>query len=478
MLPPAPTGQPSLSVDGGFCMTQRLRGSGIDAKGFLQFIDNAAGVGVRPFAIRYYKQNELLLAADFAPYAADSRIRVYSLSKAFTSAAVGIAIGDGVLSLDDRVCDIFSRYASACSDERLQKMTLHDLLSMQSGHERCHLDRMISSKRSVKTFLEQEMKYEPGTTFVYSTAGTLMCGAAVTERTGIPLDAFINERLFAPLGLKPTVWDKTPDGICLGGIGLHVGADDILQFGIAMLEGGKGIIPSDYVNLATKAHSIDKNNGSADWISGYGYQFWLNSRGGYRADGAFGQLCIVEPQSESVFVILAEAVNMQREMDVIYDFLHDYQPGRGDVDAAAKLVDTLYIPNATKPLAAANEYNFADNPYNISRISLRPDGMRIIAEIKCDHGTQRIICGNGEYVHNSFLGFNMLPAIAQLKEHDCIDRMNVYAAYEIDGDGVKISLRHSDAPHTQIWRFAADGLHMQTYVGDLPSTLISYACKN
>lgn len=459
-------------------MTQRLRGSGIDAKGFKTFVENALKAGVRPHAIRYYKNGQTLLAADFAPYGINERIRVYSLSKAFTSAAVGIAIGDGVLSLDDRVCDIFAQYIPPDADERLKKMTLHDLLSMQSGHARCHLDDMIRSKNSISTFLSQDLAYEPGTTFVYSTAGTLMCGAAVTARTGIPLDDYVNQKLFEPLGIEHAEWDKTPDGICFGGIGLHVGADDVLQFGIAMLEGGKGIIPKDYVDLATKAHSVDKNNGSADWISGYGYQFWLNSRGGYRGDGAYGQLCIVDPDDRSVFVILAEATDMQAEMNVIYDFLHDYKSGRGDVREVENAVKTLYMPAPCDAADQKLEYRFESNCYHMASASLCIEGGILTVELCCDHGMQRIKCGNGEYLHNSFLGFNMLPAIAQLKEHDRIDNINVYAAYSVTDDGISITLRHSDAPHTQYWLFASDGLHIKTYVGDIPSPFISRACKN
>lgn len=459
-------------------MISRLRGSGIDAKGFEMFVENALKVGVRPHAIRFFKQGELLLAADFAPYGINEKMQVYSLSKAFTSAAVGIAIGDGVLSLDDRVCDIFAQYVPSDADERLKKMTLHDLLSMQSGHARCHLDDMIRSKNSISTFLSQNMAYEPGTTFVYSTAGTLMCGAAVTARTGIPLDDYVNQKLFAPLGIDSAKWDKTPDGICFGGIGLHVGADDVLRFGIAMLDDGKGIIPKDYVNHATKAHSVDKNNGSADWISGYGYQFWLNSRGGYRGDGAYGQLCIVDPDGQSVFVILAEVTDMQAEMNVIYDFLHDYRSGRGEPAAAENIMQTLYMPEPCNAADIKRDYRFESNVYHIASASLCGVDGKLVITLDCDHGTQHIECGNGEYIHNSFCGFNMLPAIAQLKEHDRIDSINVYAAYSVNNDGISVTLRHSDAPHTQYWLFAPDGLHMKTYVGDIPAQFISRACKN
>lgn len=456
-------------------MLSRVRGNGIDAKGFVSFVHSALDVGVRPRAIRYFKDGEMQLAADFAPFATDERIRVYSMSKAFTSAAVGIAVGEGALSVDDKICDIFPQYIPSDADERLKKMTLHHLLSMQSGHERCHLDRMIQSRHSVEAFLSQPVAYEPGTTFVYSTAGTLMCGAAVTARTGIPLDEYVNEKLLSPLGIKDAEWDKTPDGICFGGIGLHVNADDVLEFGRLMLDGGRGIIPKEYIDLATTAHSVDKNNGSADWISGYGYQFWLNSRGGYRADGAYGQLCIVDPEKQSVFVILAEATNMQDEMDVIHAFLSDYTPGRGDVSDALKLAETLYKPENSSEKTNGTVYRFEKNPYHIASARLSASGDILTVDLDCDHGTQHMECGNGEYIHNSFCGFNMMPAIAQLKEHDVIDRINVYAAFDIKDGEINITMRHSDAPHTQYWRFASDGLHISTYVGDLPSRFISLA---
>ncbi len=449
----------------------QLKGTKPDTKGFIKFVAEGRKKGLHPRSLRFYKDGETVLSADFAPYKDTDAMQVYSLSKSFTSACVGVAVGDGLLTTDTKIVDIFPTDAPQNPSERLSKMTLSDVLSMQTGHEKCHLDRMIASRSSIKTFLEQDTVYEPGTTFVYSTGGTMMAGAAVTAVTGVPLDQYLYERIFKPLGLQKPLWDKSPDGICYGGVGLHVTADEILEFAKLLLDGGRGIIPESYIKEATKAHSVDANNGSPDWIAGYGYQFWMNDKGGYRGDGAFGQLMCIWPQKHCCAVLLAQAMNMQDELDVLCDFVNNYAHDESRLGEANELLNTYYAPQKGEP-AKALSLRMEQNPCRLQRLCLVPDGDRLNVELWCDHGKQTIVCGNGEYVYNAVSLVNMLPCIIPLHEGDRPEPNNVYASYYTCGDVTTVTLAHADQPHTQTWTIDKSGLKMSVYVGYMYATEI------
>ena len=105
---------------------------------------------------------------------------------------------------------------------------------MQSGHSTCVLSEMRWAEDSIRAFFEQPTTYEPGTTFVYSTAATCVCAAAVERVTGMKLVDFLDERLFKKLDIKKPVWRECRDGQTLGGIGLELSNSDVLKLGILL----------------------------------------------------------------------------------------------------------------------------------------------------------------------------------------------------------------------------------------------------
>ncbi len=441
---------------------------------FLKFLDECRSEGIYPRSMRCTKGGRPLLSVDFPPYDGAEPMHVYSLSKSFTSVAVGVAVDEGLLSLEERMCDIFPDKMPRKVSENLSQMKLKDVLSMQSGHNACALEEMLKNRESLKTFFSREVEYRPGTKFVYSTGGTLICGAAVTRRSGMPLDEFLYDRVFAKMGIKKPYWEKTDDGLCMGGVGLHISADDILKFGEMLLGegvyGGRRIISAEYIREASVPHSVDVNNGSEDWVAGYGYQFWMNAKGGYRGDGAYGQLCIMLPETDTVFVMMCECGDMQREysliMRLIDGLLTDDQSRLSEAEAAVR--NFYAVPRTSLP--KEQKYYFANNDNRLVSLSLTPDGDRLKVDIGCDFGTQTIICGNGEYVRSSCLLYAMSPCIVSLHKYGTPEEFNVFASYSVDVDGISITLLHSDLPHGETWRISGNKLTVKARYGGLKQT--------
>lgn len=281
---------------------------------------------------------------------ADSAHILNSVSKTFTSTAVGFAISEGLLSLDDKIVDLFPESVPENPQERLSKITLRHLLTMNSGHGK---DPSGAIRRGgddwVASFMAWPIDYEPGTCYCYNSLGTYVLSAAVQKVTGQKVVDYLQDRLWTPLGIEKPRWQESPAGINTGGWGLYLKLEDLARMGLCLLNGGKfggrQVIPADWVkemsrkqvpsvNAGLNEHELhaildDASNPARegylpennDWVQGYGYQMWRCRHGAFRADGANGQYIIVLPDKDAVIVTTAHIPDMQEEISLIWDHI-------------------------------------------------------------------------------------------------------------------------------------------------------------
>ena len=261
------------------------------------------------------------------PEAAEKPHILNSLSKSFNSTAVGLAIAEGKLSLDDPVLKFFPHDAPAEISDQLKAMKVRDLLTMTSGHDT--EPKAVGGGPSVQQFLAHPVPHQPGTHFQYNTMGSYTLSAIVTKVTGQTSLEFLKPRLFAPLGIKDPEWASSPEGHSLGGYGLKLCTEDIAKFGQLYLQkgkwGGRQLIPETWVEQATRKQVPNDQEGhskiGADWQQGYGFQFWRCTHNAFRGDGAGGQFCVVMPDQDVVIAITADTGNLQGELNAIWDHL-------------------------------------------------------------------------------------------------------------------------------------------------------------
>lgn len=282
----------------------------------------------------------------WAPYAPEHNHVLYSLSKSFTSTAVGFAVAEGRLSVDDEVLKFFPDAAPAEPSNNLKAMRVRDLLTMSTGHQ--DEPPTAPDAMSAKSFLAQPVPHLPGTHFKYNTAATFMQSAIVQKVTGQTVLEYLRPRLFELLGIEHPVWDANFEGISLGGYGLRVRTEDIAKFGQLYLQRGKWnsrqLLPVDWIAMATSKQVSNGSSPTSDWNQGYGFQFWRCRHDAYRGDGAFGQYCIVMPDQDVVVAITSGVRDMQAVMNVVWDkLLPACGPKKLRADRAAqkKLKDTL-----------------------------------------------------------------------------------------------------------------------------------------
>jgi CubicO group peptidase (beta-lactamase class C family) len=257
------------------------------------------------------------------PEAPDKPHILHSLSKSFTSTAVGLAVADGKLSIDDLVLKFFPDDAPPEPSPKLKMMRVRDLLTMSTGHDT--EPKFTPETPWVKSFLAHPVPHKPGAHFQYNSPGTHMLSAIVRKVTGETVLDYLKPRLFEPLGIENPEWPASPQGNTVGGWGLKIRTEDIAKFGQLYLQkgqwNGKQLIPAAWVEQATSKQVSNGSDPSKDWDQGYGFQFWRYRHNAYRGDGAFGQFCLVMPDQDAVVAITANARDMQAELNIIWDKL-------------------------------------------------------------------------------------------------------------------------------------------------------------
>jgi CubicO group peptidase (beta-lactamase class C family) len=299
--------------------------AGIDPAAILAFVSTAEQTIFHLHSFMLLRHGQVVAEGWWYPWKAETPHMLYSLSKSFTSSAVGMAVAEGRLSVEDQVIAYFPEATPKKVSQNLSAMKIHHLLSMSTGHHQDTSDEVFPSSTPFKKFLSLEVEHVPGTYFVYNTAATFVLSAIIQKVTGRTLLDYIKPRLFDPLGIQGTSWESHPNGVNFGGYGLNITTEDIATFGQLYLQKGdwKGerILTEAWVEAATRKQVSNGDNPNDDWCQGYGYQFWRCRHNLYRGDGAFGQFCIVMPEQDAVLAITAGVPDMQAVLNVVWDKL-------------------------------------------------------------------------------------------------------------------------------------------------------------
>lgn len=239
---------------------------------------------------------------------------VYSVSKSLTSIAVGFAIEEGHLSLEDKLEDFFKT--------DLQGIRLKHLLTMTIGSTDARM--MVEQRKTwsedfdwLEAALSYPQGFKPGTHFCYSNDAPYLAGLMVQERTQEDLVEYLTPRLWKPLDIEPPEWLRDDKGRVFGSSGLQLRLGDMLKIGHTLLKDGDGIIPKKWVQEATKQHVITDDG------RGYGYLFWRGAHDSFRADGKLGQFIIQYPHKQAVVVTQSNAEDADQLLKHIEGPIYD-----------------------------------------------------------------------------------------------------------------------------------------------------------
>jgi CubicO group peptidase (beta-lactamase class C family) len=317
-------------------------------------------------SVTVVQDGSLVLDAYFYPYDGSSPHDVASVTKSITTTLVGIAVDQGLLSLDDSVLSFFADREIANRDERKERITVGDLAAMTSGlaceaePDEPTLAAMEASPDYVQFALDLPMAAEPGTTFAYCSPGTHLLSAILTQATGVTEFEFAQRELFGPLGFGTVYWPEDPQGFSHGWGDAVVHPRDLAKLGQLFLDGGrwngKRIVSRAWVTEAVTSHA------SFGGGTGYGLGWWIEhdptpGGGEFGALGRGGQFVTVTVALDLVVVLTGGAGDFD-DSDVtaligptIVDPTSPLPANPGAVARLAATLEALQTPPEPQPVA-------------------------------------------------------------------------------------------------------------------------------
>lgn len=326
---------------------------GVDPGGVLGFLDAQRAADLETHAMLLVRHGQVFAEGYWDPWTPEDRPLVYSLSKTFTSAAVGLAVAEGRLSYDDRLVDLFADVVDLQQvGERAASIRVRDCLAMATGHTADTVLTPALASQPGRTpwagTLCPEPDGTPGETFCYNQWATWTLAEAVRHATGTDVHALLHDRVLGPLGVTESTWDRDPAGRVQGFSGLHIAPEGLAAFFQLLLDGGvrdgHRLLPEPWIEAYSNGW-VANGPADPDWASGYGWQVWRNARGGHRGDGAYGQFGVLLPEHDMLVVLTGQTDRMQAVLDNVFGHL---LPAVGreitaDADAVAARLDRLAL---------------------------------------------------------------------------------------------------------------------------------------
>ena len=405
---------------------------GISSTGLLAFLE-AVDETVRDLhSFMVLRHGRVVAEGWWSPYAPEHPHALFSLSKSFTSTAIGLAVAEGRLSVDDFVASLMPDDFPAEVSEKLAAMRVRHLLTMTAGYdpETGHLMFGQPEGNWAKGFLDRPMIHMPGTHFSYRDGAAYMLSAIVQQVTGMTMLDYLQMHLFEPLGIDDATWTVCPRGINTGFTGLSLTTEGIARFGQLYLQKGvwqgQRLLSEAWVEEATQRQVSNGNNPNVDEEQGYGYLFWRIRHGAYRGDGAFGQFCEVLPDQDAVLAITGGKEGMEVIQDLIWEHVLPAmtakvlpENSRAQHTLSKKLANLSIAPvqgHFISPVAmkaARRTYNLRAHDQNAERlsfdfgngsfditvesISFDFDNNGCICTIRDDRNVHQVACGNGQW---------------------------------------------------------------------------------
>ncbi len=365
--------------------------TGIPSRCILRFLNRLEAREIPMHSIHILHKDRLAAEGYYAPCQADTLHRMFSVSKSFTSIAIGLLAEEGKLSLSDRIVEYFPDKLPKDVHPWIASMTIRDMLMMRTCHASTTY-KLDMTKDWVESFFTTPPTHPAGRLFHYDTSSAHTLCALAERLSGMPMLDYLKEKL-SPLGFSASSYMVTdPFGVSLGGSGLVALPMDLLKFGYLIAHKGNvngvQLVSAPYIQTAT-SHLSDTLAAAPilEEACGYGYQFWRNRKNGYTCYGMGGQLIIFLPDYELICVTTADTQGIGGGNQTIYDALYEEilpfvsekpLPRQEDEFAALqnKLAALRISPvkgAMSSPAASAVSgvcFHAQENPYGFSRLSL------------------------------------------------------------------------------------------------------------
>lgn len=404
---------------------------------------SAAACGVDPAALRELylalgekqvhslmitRHNQVIAEGWWAPYRPEYAHIQYSVSKSFVGTTVGIAVTQGLLTVEDTILSILGDRLPSAPCENMQKLTVRNVLTMSTGHKD-ERNMFQPGESWCYSLLTSYLDHTPGHEFRYISSSTYLLCAVIRKLTGKNVFDYLKENLFEPMGFSDAIWwEKSPEGFNTGFNGFNATAEDITKLGLLYLNrgvwNGKRILSEQWVDEAMSVQIDNADNWknqelgdrqgfgtlTEDWCSGYGYLFWhCRPARAVRADWIYGQMCIILPEQDMTVSIAAGYREPGEILDILWEkLLPAIDPARLDPGKETELEQTLaglqipVVEGAARSErgaeASGRTFALADTGSGIRTLRFCFESPAPVIEITTQKGTLRLPVGYGQWL--------------------------------------------------------------------------------
>ncbi len=361
---------------------------GVSSYSIINFIKAAKQKNIPLHSFLLFKNNKLLFEGYYAPFTKTVPHRMFSISKTFTSAAIGILSAMSKIDLSAPVIDYFPSYDSLCTDPIIRSATVKDLLSMRSPHKRTAF-KQLSNKDYVKSFFTLPSTKFPNLAFCYDSSASHLLGVLTENITNMSLTDFLKENI--PCLSQNMYSVKDPMGHDTGDSGFMATPTDAAILAHLFLNKGKlpnsdrQIISKEYAeNAVSKITDTSIMANCPCETYGYGLGIWKTKHNGFMAYGIGGQLAAAYPDKNIVFVTTADIFGIPGGTDIIFDLFYHYiydtasalplPPSPDANNELSGITQGLSLPVLSKtepPKELVNKtFMLPPNKYNINNVKI------------------------------------------------------------------------------------------------------------
>ena len=441
-----------------------------------------------------------------APYQATDKHLLYSASKTVTALAVGLAVDDGLLSIDDKVSKYLRDKMPETLSPPLDSLTVRHMLMMAAGRKED--TRIVSSKEDWLTTWFKGDFHDVGKEFSYDSMVTYALSMIVCRVTGKPMLEFLRERIFNPLHITDVEWELGADSVELGGWGLLMQTESQAKLGQLMLQGGRWngqqLVSEQWIHDMTQRYlethkeiveyaswkdrlvgclrrawhyvrALFTGYNSSTYSRGYGFQTkavlkpWGEA---FLAAGYGGQLIYVMPKCDLVIVLNGRALSYGAELDAFYDCIVAPLLS-GDVPPASAEVTSLDIEPpqgaATHELEKrlfVSRLEFEKNVVGINTIEISPMGDDRLFVMNDFYGAFRVVAAHGQWRVTTSDDTPFYIAESAYRLANISGPFKSAAAYAWQGDTLVFRLDWLDGGDNRRMRMTFDGNRVDAFASD------------
>ncbi len=238
-------------------------------------------------------RNGFLVGERVYGYPTSSLFVINSVTKSVVSMLVGIALGQGKIgSVDQTVGELLPEVAAKAPGAAVNRITLAQILTQTSGLEEVDAISLSQTPDLIARVQAQAVHRADRPTWAYSDTAISLLAPILAQATGVSLEDYARQVLFAPLGIERFSWDHGSDGSAMSWFGLKLSPRDLVKIAWVMAEGGRWhdaqVVPQSWVKESLQPRILPAWRVPPMAVDGYGYLWFTGTLNGHRAFWGWG----------------------------------------------------------------------------------------------------------------------------------------------------------------------------------------------